>query len=111
MAQFSWIISQLDTAPKDGKLHDVVKTIHWRYQGTEVVGEKTYTAEVYSSYECPQPSDKDFTAYPDLTEADVVSWLEDGLDVPSLQANINSQIENQKNPPIVNLGLPWENEA
>jgi len=111
MAQFSWIISQLDTAPQDGDLNDVVKTIHWRYQGTEVVGDKTYTAEVYSSYGCPQPSDTDFTAYPDLTEADVVSWLEDGLDVSSLQANLNLQIENQKNPPIVNLGLPWENEA
>jgi hypothetical protein len=111
MTTYTWIISQLDTAPQDGDLHDVVKTIHWRYQGTEVVGDKTYTAEVYSSYGCAQPSDTDFTAYPDLTENQVISWLEDGLDVTSLKANIDAQIENQKNPPIVNLGLPWENQA
>ena len=111
MTTYTWIISQLDTAPQDGDLHDVVKTIHWRYQGTEVVGDKTYTAEVYSSYGCAQPSDTDFTAYPDLTEDQVISWLEDGLDVSSLKANIDAQIENQKNPPIVNLGLPWENQA
>lgn len=108
---YSWTISQLDTAPQEGKLHDVVKVIHWRYEATEEVGDKNYTAEVYSTYSCPTPSDKDFTAYPDLTEADVVSWLEQGLDVSSLQDNLNAQIENQKNPPIVNLGLPWQNEA
>jgi len=109
MTTYNWVISQLDTAPQDGDLHDVVKTIHWRYQGTEVVGDKTYTAEVYSTYGCAQPSDTDFTAYTDLTEDQVISWLEDGLDVSSLKANIDAQIENQKNPPIVNLGLPWEN--
>ena len=111
MTTYNWVISQLDTAPQDGDLHDVVKTIHWRYQGTEVVGDKTYTAQVYSSYGCAQPSDTDFTAYPDLTEDQVISWLEDALDVSSLKANIDAQIENQKNPPIVNLGLPWENQT
>lgn len=111
MTNYSWIISQLDTAPQDGNLHDVVKVIHCRYQGTEIVGDKTYTAEVYSSYGCAQPSETDFTAYPDLTEEQVVSWLEAGLDVSSLQANIDAQIENQKNPPIVNLGLPWQTQA
>jgi hypothetical protein len=111
MTNYSWIISQLDTAPQDGNLHDVVKVIHWRYQGTEIVGDKTYTAQVYSSYGCAQPSETDFTAYPDLTEEQVVSWLEAGLDVSSLQANIDAQIENQKNPPIVNLGLPWQTQA
>jgi hypothetical protein len=109
MTTYNWIISQLDTAPQDGDLHDVVKTIHYRYQGTEVVGDKTYTAEIYSSYGCAQPSETDFTAYPDLTQDQVISWLEDGLDVSSLKASIDTLIENQKNPPIVNLGLPWEN--
>lgn len=109
MTNYNWVIAQLDTAPQDGELHDVVKTIHWRYQGTEVVGDKTYFADVYSSFACAQPSETDFTAYPDLTEEQVISWLEDGLNVTSLKANIDSQIENQKNPPIVNLGLPWVN--
>lgn len=107
MTNYNWVIAQLDTAPQDGELHDVVKTIHWRYQGTEVVGDKTYFADVYSSFACAQPSETDFTAYPDLTEAQVIGWLEAGLDMDSLKASIDSQIENQKNPPIVNLGLPW----
>ena len=102
---YSWTISSLETAPVDGELNDVVKVIHWRYKGVD----GDYSAEVYSSYACPSPSETDFTAYPDLTEADVVSWLEAGIDVEAMQENIASQIADQKNPKIVSLPLPWVN--
>ena len=105
MINYSWTISSLETAPVDGDLNDVVKVIHWRYKGVD----GDYSAEVYSSYACPSPSETDFTAYPDLTEADVVSWLEAGIDVEAMQESIASQIEDQKNPKIVSLPLPWVN--
>jgi hypothetical protein len=100
---YNWVISSLETAPVDGELNDVVKTVHWRYQATD----GDYQAETYSSYACSEPSESDFTAYPDLTEADVIGWLEAGLDVEAMKASIETQIENLKNPPIVNLPLPW----
>lgn len=103
MTNYTWTISSLETAPKEGQLNDVVKIVHWRYKGVD----GDYSAEVYSSFACSEPSATDFTAYPDLTEADVVSWLEAGLDVDSLKANIDSQIDGQKNPKIVTLPLPW----
>jgi hypothetical protein len=56
---------------------------------------------------CATPSDTDFTAYPDLTEDQVISWLEAGNDVEALQANVAAKIADIKNPPIVNLPLPW----
>lgn len=102
---YKWTISSMETAPSEDGLTDVVKTIHWRYSGKD----GDYQAEVYSSYACPTPSSTDFTAYEDLTEADVIAWLEAGLDVDSLKSNISSQIDNLKNPPIVYLPLPWEN--
>jgi hypothetical protein len=37
----------------------------------------------------------------------VDSWLTEGLDVESLDANLDTQIENQINPPIITLPLPW----
>lgn len=107
MITYNWEILQLDTIPQEGDLQDVVKTIHFRYNGTKEVGDKTYFAEIYSTMECPQPSETDFTAYPDLTRDQVVSWLEDGVDVDLLKENVDNQIENLINPPIVNLGLPW----
>ena len=103
MTNYTWTISSLETAPQEGQLIDVVKIVHWRYKGVD----EDYSAEVYSSFACAEPSATDFTAYPDLTEADVIAWLEAGLDVDSLKANIDSQIADQKNPKIVVLPLPW----
>jgi hypothetical protein len=107
MTNYTWTISSLETAPKEGQLIDVVKIVHWRYKGVD----GDYSAEVYSSYACGEPSSTDFTAYPDLTEADVIGWLEAGLDVDAMQTNIETQIENLKNPPIVNLPLPWSENS
>jgi hypothetical protein len=103
-----WLISQMDTAPSEDGLTDVVKTVHWRYQAEQVDGDKTYNAEVYGAMACATPSDTDFTAYDDLTFDKVCEWLVAGNDVDAMELNLDTQIENLKNPPIINLPLPWE---
>jgi hypothetical protein len=100
-----WLISQMDTAPSEDSLTDVVKTVHWRYEGKD--GE--YTAEVYGSMACATPSETDFTAYEDLTYEQVCEWLVAGNNVEAMDLNLATQIENLKNPPIVNLPLPFSN--
>ena len=95
----------MDTAPSEDGLTDVVKTVHWRYEGKD--GE--YTAEVYGAMACATPSETDFTAYKDLTYEQVCTWLEAGLNVEAMNENLATQIENLKNPPIVNLPLPFSN--
>jgi hypothetical protein len=104
---FKWVIVQMDTAPQENQNLDVVKTVHWRYQAEQLDGDKTYNAEVYGAMGCATPSDTDFTAYADLTFDQVCEWLVAGNDVAALDSNLVSQIENIKNPPIVNLPLPW----
>jgi len=104
---YNWVVSSLDTAPVDGELNDVVKVVHWRYQATD----GDYQAEVYSSFACGEPSETDFTAYPNLTEEQVIGWLESGLDVEAMQESLANQIADLKNPKIVSLPLPWQNEA
>jgi hypothetical protein len=98
-----WLISQMDTAPSEDGLTDVVKTVHWRYQAED----KTYNAEVYGAMGCATPSETDFTAYEDLTYDQVCEWLVAGNDVEAMDLNLATQIENLKNPPIVNLPIPW----
>ena len=95
----------MDTAPSEDGLTDVVKTVHWRYEGKD--GE--YTAEVYGSMACATPSETDFTAYEDLTYEQVCEWLVAGNNVEAMDLNLATQIENLKNPPIVNLPLPFSN--
>lgn len=103
MTEYKWVISSMDTAPSADGLTDVVKTVHWRYKAQDA----EYFADVYGAMTCATPSETDFTAYPNLTENQVISWLEAGLDVEALKKNLDAQIENKKNPPIVNLPLPW----
>jgi hypothetical protein len=100
-----WLISQMDTAPSEDGLTDVVKTVHWRYEGKDV----EYTAEVYGAMACATPSETDFTAYEDLTYEQVCEWLVAGNNVEAMDLNLATQIENLKNPPIVNLPLPFSN--
>lgn len=101
--EFNWVIVQLDTKPQEGDLLDVVSVVHWRRRATE----DKYVAESYGSMGCPTPSSTDFTAYPDLKEEQVISWLEAGLDVFTIDNGLVNNIDDQKNPPIVVLPLPW----
>jgi hypothetical protein len=100
---FEWIIVQLDTKPQEGQLNDVVSVVHWRRKAVE----ENYSAESYGAMACPTPSETDFTAYPDLTQAQVESWLDAGLDVFTIDNGLVNQIDAEKNPPIVVLPLPW----
>lgn len=106
--EYVWVISQMDTKPQEGNLNDVVVNVHWRRVATAVDGDKTYTADSYGSMPCSQPSETDFTAYPDLTYAQVCGWLDAGLNVASIDASLDSVIQTQINPPIIVLPNPWD---
>ena len=105
MINYKWIIVKMDTAPSQETLHDVVKRVHYRYEGTD----EQYFADIYGVLSCETPSVTDFTAYEDLTYEQVCLWLEAGLNVEAMNENLATQIENLKNPPIVNLPLPFSN--
>ena len=100
---YNWVISSLETSPSEDELTNVVKTVHWRYQATD----GTHLADVYGSVGLNTPEASTFTPYADLTEADVISWLESKLQVEDLKTNLDNQLERLANPPIVNLPLPW----
>ena len=109
--QMTWVINGMLTAPSEDGLTDVVKSINWTRTATEEVvdGEtpKIYVASFPGVTPCPTPSSENFIAYPDLTEAEVIAWLEQLVDVPSLDARLTKQVQDQINPPVVELPLPW----
>jgi hypothetical protein len=100
-----WVVVQMDTAPSEDTLTDVVKRVHYRYEGTD----EQYFADIYGVLSCETPSETDFTAYEDLTYEQICLWLETGLNVEAMNENLATQIENLKNPKIVNLPLPFQN--
>lgn len=108
-----WVISQLECKIQEGDLQNVVYTIHYRRQATEVDGDKTYFAETYSTLSLPAPDPSDFTPYEDLTKEQVEGWLDELLPVSDIDASLDAQIELQKNPTTSTPPLPWSenNEA
>jgi hypothetical protein len=85
----------------------VVNTIHWT--ATQTDGD--YTASAYGSLGVPakDPSDPTFIPFDSLTEEQVKQWVLDTMgeeQVEALQANLDGQIEAQKNPTSAS-GLPW----
>jgi hypothetical protein len=98
-----WIIERLLVKPTEGSNPDVVITADWRCNGTQ----DQYSGTCYGSCSFSPPSGE-FTPYDDLTEQQVLDWCyENGVDKTAIEANVTLQIENQINPPVVTLPLPW----
>jgi hypothetical protein len=96
-------IAQLDRTLPDG----CVTTIHWTASQTD----GDFTASAYGSLGVPakDPSDSTFIPFDQLTEAEVKQWVLDTMGeeaVTALQANLDGQIEAQKNP-VTATGTPW----
>ena len=99
----SWIIERLLVKPIEGSNPDVVITADWRCNGTQ----DQYSGTCYGSCSF-QPPSSEFTPYEDLTQAQVLKWCyQNGVDKTAIEANVSAQIENQINPPVVTLPLPW----
>ena len=98
-----WLIERLLVKPTEGSNTDVVITADWRCNGTD----ETYSGTCYGSCSFAPPTGS-FTPYPDLTQDQVLQWCyENGVDKTAIEANVTQQIENQINPPVVTLPLPW----
>ena len=103
MTTIKWIIERLLVKPTEGSLTDVVITADWRCNGTQ----DQYSGTCYGSCSFA-PSSGSFTPYDQLTEQQVLNWCyENGVDKTAIEANVTLQIENQIDPPVVTLPLPW----
>ena len=102
----TWNIVALDAYPELDGEQDVVFTVHWQLNGTD----GAYAGSVYGSSGVMFNEGSTFVPYAELTEAQVVSWVQDALgeeQVASYEANVEQQIANEKNPPGVTPPLPW----
>ena len=107
MIQYNWVISAMENYPKADNLDNVVFLVHWRRQASEIDGEKTWLAETYGAQTMPAPSPEDYTQYDQLTFEQVCGWLEATLDVAVIDESLANQIEEKKNPKVLQSPLPW----
>lgn len=106
MNTYLWSISALDCKPEEDGYKDCVITAHWRVDATDGI----YTAGVYGTQSFSLNTEGDFTPFEDLTQEQVVTWVQEsmGIDaVTALQENLDKQIDDQIDPPIITPPLPW----
>lgn len=102
----TWSVVQMDAYPELDGQADVVFTVHWQLNGTD----GTYNGSVYGSVGVTLDEGATFTPYADLTQAQVIGWVQDALgeeQVAAYEANVAQQIADQANPPVVTPPLPW----
>jgi hypothetical protein len=102
-----WVISAMECRVHEENMDDVVIIVHWRYQARELHEEKEYFAETYGAASVGMPDPENFTPYDQLTEEQVVGWLEAELDVPAMTASLQENIDLQINPVVVTLPPAW----
>lgn len=104
---YNWDFPQLDTAPTEGALSDVVKTIHWRFTATsdtETNDEgQALSVSAYGTAAAGEANADSFTAFDSLTK----DWCKEkvlaglGKTEAELQAMLDEQMQNLVTPPIV----------
>jgi kynureninase len=107
---FTWVISQLDSIPSLDGMDKVISVIHYRAQKQYEEDVVHFTADTYGAVSLAAPHEASFTPYNEITEAMVISWLESSLDCVAIESNLDSQIQNFLNPPIIAYNLPWESK-
>lgn len=103
---YQWTIQALDCIPQEDGRTNVVVTAHWSLSATD----GTYTSSAYGTQSFNYDSGETFIPYDNLTQNEVVLWVQQGMGtdvVNALQESLNKQIQNQINPPIVTPPLPW----
>ena len=93
---YKWTINALDAKISHDSKDNVINTIHWGYSAVDN-DDDTKVASSIGTHSVEYDKDN-FTEYASIKESDVIAWLEAGLDVDSMKANLDTQIALQKAP-------------
>lgn len=103
---YTWAVTQMDCYSEHEGEQDVVFTVHWTLTGKFL----DFTAAVYGSQPVTLSSDTPFTPYADLTENQVLGWVQGAMgqeQIAAYEANVEGQIADFIAPPVVTPPLPW----
>lgn len=92
---FEWrIVNIIKKENLDG-LQNVILRIVYEYKGTDADSGETYT--MLGGLDLDPPSSENFTDITDLTQEQVLSWMDAHSEVPKMQQNIEGCIQSQIN--------------
>ena len=105
MMAITWTVTGMTAYPQQAGETDVVFSVAWCCTATD----GTFTTAVPGSIGVTWQAGTPFTPYDQLTEAQVLQWVFDGLGAEKLtvEGYAVKGVEDQANPPTVSPPLPW----
>jgi hypothetical protein len=98
MTNYTWSIVDMDRLTSD----NFVVTVHYNVSATD----GTYSANTYGTVGYQEQPGETYVPYDQLTEAQVVGWVQTSLGKDTVEASLQSQIDAQINP-VQESGVPW----
>lgn len=102
----TWTVTGLLVKPQADGYTDVVYIVNWLCSDTDGTNE----ARRGGKTEVPTPAGGTFVPFDQLTEAEVIGWVQAQLgakEVAAIEADLNFQILYMQQPPVVEMPLPW----
>ena len=96
MTTITWTINNLERQTSDG----LVTVVHW---GASAV-DGDYSSSIVNTLQLERGDS--FTAFEQLSEQQVLAWVQDAVGKDTVEAALAQMIDAQKNP-ISQSGLPW----
>ena len=102
MTTFNWAITQMERKSLDGFVVTVYYTVN--------AADGDYSARNGGGVNFKQQPDESYTPYDQLTEQQVLGWVQEAVGKDATEANLQAQIDLQK-APVCTYGMPWATPA
>ena len=105
---YTWAITGMKMAPSLDGLTDVVTNVQFKYTGTDSVS--GFSADFMGAIPVGTPDPSDFVPLADLTEDEVIAWVQSIYPMDHPNDVVEKGIENQITPTDTQAPMPWEPE-
>ena len=94
----------MDTIPDFNGFTNFITRVYWKRIATN---ENNISSSIVGYVEFNQRSSEEYLEYNNITEEDVISWLETHTNIDEINSILDTKINDIINPPVVNLPFPW----
>lgn len=104
---YIWKISQLQLAASKDGLNNVVQGVDWALSAVD----GDYSVETFAKTWLKDADPSKFTQFESLSEATVISWVQDAIDsevLSSFKNNLNFLLEEKKSQNAKVVSPPWQ---
>lgn len=102
---YTWKITSMKMAPSLDGLSDVITNVQFEYKGTDA--DSGFSSSFMGAIPISKPNSADFVPLKDLTENEVIAWVQSIYQMDHPNEQIKKGIENQIIPEDKDAPMPW----